>query len=81
MCFYDYAVSPKDLGLKQSKVDPCVFFRKCEKSKPEIIVIFYAEDCCIMGKPEHVDKMKNKLRKDFGIVQDGQLSKLLVVQY
>ena len=34
-----------------------------------------------MVKPEHVDKMKKKLRKLLGIVEDGQLRKLLGVQY
>ena len=35
------------------------------------MVIFYVENCCTMIKPEHADKIKNKLRKKFGIVKDA----------
>ena len=38
--FYKYAVITKGLGLKQSKVNLCVFFRRYEKSKNKIMVIF-----------------------------------------
>ena len=38
-------------------------------------------DFFVMGKPEHVDEMRNKLHKEFGIVEGFQLSKLLGVQY
>ena len=56
-------------------------FRKYEKIKPKIIVIFHVDSCCIMVIPEHVDEMKKKLHKEFGIVEGFQLSKLLGLQY
>ena len=34
-----------------------------------------------MGKIKHVQKMKKKLHKEFGIFEDGQLMKLLGVRY
>ena len=34
-----------------------------------------------MRKPEHVNKMKNKLCEEFGIVKDSQLRKILGVRY
>ena len=64
-------MSPKGLSLTQSKIVTCVFIRKYEKYKPQIMVIFYVENCCTMIKPEHADKIKNKLRKKFGIVKDA----------
>ena len=33
------------------------------------------------GKPEHVDKMKNNIRKEFEIVEYSKLRKLLGVQH
>ena len=47
-------------------------FRTYEKVKPGIIVIYYVDDCSIMGKPVHVGEMKMKLLKKFGIVEYGQ---------
>ena len=56
-------------------------FRKSGKDKPKIIIICCVDDFYIMVKPEHVDKMRKKLRKYFGIVEDGQLREMLGVQY
>ena len=58
VCFYSYAVIPKVLGLKQSKFDPCIFFRKSEKGETRSIVVCYVDNFFIMGNPEHVDEMK-----------------------
>ena len=79
--FFEYEVIPKGLGLAQSNIDTCVFSRNSEKYKPKILVICYVEDCYIVGKPEHVDEMKKKLRKEFGMVKDCQLRKLLGIRY
>ena len=79
--FCECAVSPKGLGLTQSKLNPCVFFKSMKKYKPKIIVIYYVDDCCIVGKPEHVEETKKKLLRYFEIVEDGQLGKLLGVRY
>ena len=48
------------LGLTQRKVDTCVSFLKSDKNKPKIIVLYYVEYCFIMGKPEHVEKIKKE---------------------
>ena len=79
--FCRYAVIPKVLGLTQSKSNLCIFSRNSDKDKPEIILICYVENFCIVVKPEHVDKKKKKILKEFGIIEYGQLIELLVVQY
>ena len=44
-------------------------------------MICYVDSSCIMLKQEHVEEIKNKLHKEFGIVGYGQLRKLLGVRY
>ena len=54
-------------------------FRKSDKDKPKTVLICYVGYFFVMGKPEHVDEMRNKLHKEFGIDKYGQLRKLLGV--
>ena len=79
--FYEYAVSPNGLFLTQSKVDPCTFLQKSEKGKPKIILIYYVDDFFYYGKTQTCGKIQKRLCKEFGIVEDGQLEKLLGVRY
>ena len=44
-------------------------------------MIYYLNDCCIMGKPEHVDETKKKPNRYFVMVKDCQLRKLLGIRY
>ena len=76
--FCDYVTKPEGLGLKHSKVDPCRFYQKLENGTPEIILIaYYVDDCLIMGRQESVNEMKARLTMEFGTVEDGKLRKLL----
>ena len=79
--FAEYATDPDGLDLVQSKVDPCVFFKRGEGERPVCIVICYVDDCLILGKPADVKKIKDLLKKEFGTVEDGQLRKLLGIRY
>ena len=76
-----YAMSSKRLDLKQPKADPCVLFRKSEKSEHKVIVLCYVDNCCIIKIIEHVENMKNKFRIEIGIGKDGQIRKLLGAQH
>jgi hypothetical protein len=79
--FCDWATDPQGLMLIQSKADPCVFYRKSKDGKPEVIVICYVDDCLIIGRKDKVEEIKNKLKLNFGTVEDGQLRKMLGVRY
>ena len=51
-------------------------FRKYGKRKPKTTVVFYVENFCITGKPEYMEEIKKKPRKEFGIYGYVQLRKL-----
>ena len=45
------------------------------------MIIIYVDDCVIVGKQPFIDEMKQKLKQEFGVVEDGRLRKLLGVRY
>jgi hypothetical protein len=79
--FTKYATDANGLGLIQSESDPCVFYRRNEKNETDLIIIVYVDDCMLMGTQAVVNEMKLKLKQEFGVVEDGQLKKLLGVRY
>ena len=79
--FTTYATSSDGLNLLQSKCDPCVFYRKNERGETEGVIVVYVDDCLIAGNTEFIQEMKSKLKSEFGVVEDGQLRKLLGVRY
>ena len=79
--FKDYATSKNGLNLKQSLTDPCLFYEKDEEGILKGVIVVYIDDCLIAGKGEFIQRMKEKLKQEFGVVEDGRLRKLLGVQY
>ena len=79
--FKNFATSEEGLKLKQSKADPCLFFEVGPDGNINGVIVVYVDDCLLAGPQEFVDRMKNKLKKEFGVVEDGQLRKLLGVRY
>ena len=80
--FTEFAIDEnKGLGLIQSKSDPCLFFKKDDEEKTLGVIVVYVDDCLIAGEQKFIDEMKTKLKTEFGVVEDGKLSKLLGVRY
>jgi hypothetical protein len=79
--FTTYATSKEGLNLTQSESDPCVFYKKGANKKDSVILIVYVDDCMICGTQKAVNEIKQKMKTEFGIVEDGQLKKLLGVRY
>ena len=79
--FTEFAISKEGLNLTQSKSDPCLFFRKNEEGRTVGVIVIYVDDCVIAGENEFMSEMKNKLKTEFGVVEDGRLRKLLGVRY
>ena len=79
--FTTFATAEDGLGLEQSKSDPCLFFKRDANDKTIGIIIIYVDDCLITGEDDFIENMKNKLKQEFGIVEDGQLRKLLGIRY
>ena len=67
----------KDLGLKESKHDPCLMTRK------DLIVICYVDDLGIQApNKEIVDKLIGQLKqKGFDLTLEGSFSEYLGIQY
>ena len=68
------------IGLRQSNVDPCVFYLK-RNGLLVLLVTTHVDDCAVCGKPMDVDWFKTKLKKYFTIKEIGQLKKHLGVWY
>ena len=79
--FKEYATSTSGLDLIQSKADPCLFYKKDEDGNVVGVIVVYVDDCLIAGKQDFIAEMKLKLKEEFGVVEDGQLRKLLGVRY
>ena len=79
--FTTYATSKEGLNLEQSKCDPCLFFKKNDNDKTIGMMVVYVDDCLIAGEDHFIKEMKTKLKQEFGVVEDGQLRKLLGVRY
>ena len=75
--FTTFATSEEGLNLEQSKCDPCLFFKKDESNKTTGVMVIYVDDCLIAGEDSFIEEMKSKLKQEFGVVEDGQLCKLL----
>ena len=69
------------MNLSQSKADPCLFYRKGKNGSTEGVVVVYVDDCILTGCKEFIEEMKQKLKKEFGVVEDGKLRKLLGIRY
>ena len=79
--FTEYATDEKGLNLTQSQRDPCLFYKRNTERITEGVIVIYVDDCVIAGKQNFINEMKQKLKQEFGVVEDGQLRKLLGVRY
>ena len=79
--FREYATSDSGLGLTQSKADPCLFYKRNEEGTTIGIIVVYVDDCLLAGEKDFIVDMKAKLKSEFGVVEDGELRKLLGVRY
>ena len=79
--FKEFATDKEGLALEQSKSDPCLFYKKNDEGKTIGVIVVYVDDCVIAGEQHFIDSMKSKLKTEFGVVEDGQLRKLLGVRY
>ena len=69
------------IGMIQSKVDPCIWYRLNEKNELVLVMAAYVDDIIIGGQPEEVNQFKNDVKKRFNISELGQLKKHRGVWY
>jgi hypothetical protein len=78
--FTEYLTS-ENIGMTQSRTDPCVIFKKSEDGKPLLIVVMTVDDCAVGGKVEAIDWLMTKVEERFKITRGGMLRKHLGVDY
>jgi len=67
--------------LKQSKVDPCVLYKRNNDNELIVIVIVYVDDGWVCGKPAEVSKILAHLRSKVEILDVGRMDTHLRVNY
>ena len=77
----EFTTSVEGLGLTQSKSGPFIFFKKQADGTTIGAIVVYLDDCVLAGEKDFIDDMKDKLRSEFGVVEEGKLRKLLDVRY
>ena len=66
-----------ECNLKRSKADSCIFFRKYEKGKLELVISVHVYDVFMAGKPETLKLIKEKIKEKFNISESGNVNKFL----
>ena len=74
-------MTSKEVGMIQSKTDPCVFYKKDEKGKPVLVVAITVDDCAVAGHPNSINWLMNKIEGRFNITRGGKLRKHLGADY
>jgi hypothetical protein len=69
------------LGFTQSKVDPCLFYRRDANGNIHILIVVYVDDVMIIGAKHDVEWFKTELRKINNIKDLGRLKKHLGIWY
>ena len=71
---------PEGMGLKLSKADPCVVYKRVNGETVSVVGIT-VDDSLMTGKAEEMSWFKEKVKKKFNITDLGQLKKHLGVRY
>jgi hypothetical protein len=67
----------EELGLLQSKSDPCVFYKLDNDGTPILILVIYVDDTMICGAESEVKRAYEEIEKRFNIEKLGKLFKHL----
>ena len=54
----------EEVGMIQSRADPCVFFKKDESGEPTLIMAITVDDCMVAGNPKAIDWLMTKIEKE-----------------
>ena len=70
-----------ECNVKRSKADSCIFFRKYEKRKLELVMPVHVNNVFMAGKPETLKGIKEKIKEKFNISDSGEVKTFLGVYY
>ena len=78
--FTQYLTSEK-VGLIQSKVDPCVFFKKDTNGDSKLIVVLTVDDCVVGGKLDDIKALMDLVEEEFNITRNEVIKQHQGVDY
>jgi hypothetical protein len=71
----------KNVGMKNSQSDPCVFYLKDDNGETKLIVASHVDDCIMAGPKDAIEQFKMDVKKRFNITDLGLLKKHLGIWY
>jgi hypothetical protein len=71
----------KNIGMKNSQSDPCVFYLKDDSGATKLIVASHVDDCIMAGTKDAIEQFKMDVKKRFNITDLGLLKKHLGIWY
>ena len=74
-------LTSKEVGMIQSRADPCIFFMRDEYGEPILIVAMTVDDCAVGGNPACIKWLMDKIESRFKITRGGKIRKHLGVDY
>ena len=70
-----------ECNLNRSKTRSCIFFRKYEKGKSELVMSVHVDDVFMAGGPEILKFIKENIKEKFNISESGKVKNFLRVYY
>ena len=67
--------------MTKSKIDPMLFMHRNKDGQIDGLLVNYVDDGIVCGTPSAVEYMKNVIKEDFNITEQGILQKHLGVEY
>lgn len=71
----------KQVGLKRSLADSCLFYLQDETGKVILIAVCHVDDTLLIGRPETINNFKEQLKARFNFKEQGQMKKHLGICY
>jgi hypothetical protein len=75
--FIKYKGILKELGIMQSQMDPCVFYRLDENKKLDIIIACHVDDSIICGPKKIINLFMDKFEQHLKIERLGKMKEHL----
>ena len=79
--FKELSIHLKKIGLKQCIADPCLWYWKDKDNDLTLLIATYMDNIVVAGKPDEIQKFKDKLCQRFKISELGRLKKHLGIFY
>ena len=69
------------IDCKQSKVDPCLLYKKSQDGELILLIAVYVDDVLIAGKKDDIDEFRKEFQKTYKITDLGNLKRHLGIWF